>query len=614
MIFKTNNLNTGDNMQAIILAAGKGSRLGSYTKKNTKCMLEINNERLIDLSLKNLAKVGITKLILVVGYQKKNLIQHLGKQKHGIDILYISNDDYNTTNNIYSLYLAREHLLKEDTLLLESDLIYDPSILVGLLADKRPTLAVVDKYQSWMDGTVVKLDKNNKITSFVPKAFFDFNEVDKYYKTVNIYKFSKEFSISTYVPFLEAYSKALGNNEYYEQVLRVVLQLENQELEAYPLDGEKWYEIDDVQDKENAELIFSDTPELKLALTQQRYGGYWRFPNLIDFCYLVNPYFPDKVFINECKTYLQPLLTQYPSGAKVQSLLAGKQFNIDPENIVVNNGAAEVIKVLNKVIPGTFGIIEPTFYEYIDAIGEDKVRSKVVSNRDFSYTLADVLDLAKDVDNVILINPDNPSGNMLCKQDVLELVDYLYQNNKKLILDESFIDFAENGFNETLLESDIIEKHPNLLLIKSISKSYGVPGARLGVTVSSDKELIKRIIKNISIWNINSFGEFFLQIIGKYTSKYVEGCEKIVAERNRFVSELSKIPYLTVYPSQANYLLCELNGKYTAAELTAKLLFETDIFIKDLSAKKGFEKGEYLRIAVRDKTDNDFLVEALKKV
>lgn len=601
-------------MQAIILAAGKGTRLGSYTKENTKCMLEVNGYKLIDLNLKNLSKVGIKAVILVVGYKKDNLMNYLGNEKYGISITYIDNPVYATTNNIYSLYLASDYLKSDNTILLESDLIYDISILEGLLADKRPTLAVVDKYQSWMDGTVVKLDKNNKITSFVPKAFFDFNEVDKYYKTVNIYKFSKEFSISTYVPFLEAYSKALGNNEYYEQVLRVVLQLENQELEAYPLNGEKWYEIDDVQDKENAELIFADTPELKLALTQQRYGGYWRFPNLIDFCYLVNPYFPDKVFINECKTYLQPLLTQYPSGAKVQSLLASKLFNIEPETVAVSNGAAEVIKILNKVIPGTFGIMEPTFYEYIDAIGEDKVRSKVVSNRDFSYTLADVLDLAKDVDNVILINPDNPSGNMLCKQDVLELVEYLFQNDKKLILDESFIDFAENGFNETLLESDIIEKYPNLLLIKSISKSYGVPGARLGVAVSSDKVLIHKIIKNISIWNINSFGEFFLQIIGKYTNKYIDGCAKIVAERNRFLSELSKIPYLTVYPSQANYLLCELTDKYTAAELTAKLLFENDIFIKDLSAKKGFEKGEYLRIAVRDKTDNDFLVEALNKI
>src|SRR5690606_3909148 len=136
--------------------------------------------------------------------------------------------------------------------------------------DKRKSLAVVDKYQSWMDGTVVKVDSNNSITNFIPKKFFDYNDIDKYYKTVNIYKFSKEFSANTYIPFLKAYSTALGDNEYYEQVLRVVTTLENQELQAFKLSGEKWYEIDDVQDKNNAETIFAPSQAVKLERVQER--------------------------------------------------------------------------------------------------------------------------------------------------------------------------------------------------------------------------------------------------------------------------------------------------------------------------------------------------------
>lgn len=576
-------------MQAIILAAGKGSRLGSYTKENTKCMLEVNGEKLIDKSLKNLSAVGITKLVLVVGYQKDNLIEYLGDKKYGIDIIYVDNPIYDTTNNIYSLYLARDYLKNDDTLLLESDLIYERTILEGLLKDKRPSLAVVDKYQSWMDGTVVKLDKSNRITNFVPKSFFDFSEVERYYKTVNIYKFSKEFSRNTYVPFLEAYSKALGNNEYYEQVLRVVLELENQELEAYPLNGEHWYEIDDVQDKDNAEVIFASTPELKLDLIQRRYGGYWRYPSLIDFCYLVNPYFPDEVFVSECKAYFQSLISQYPSGSAVQSLLASKLFNVEPNQIVVTNGAAETIKVLGKVFQGKFGILEPTFYEYIDAIGQDKVVRKLVSSEGFNYGIEPLLELADSVENLVLINPDNPSGNFISKSEVLRLLDYLKEKNKNLILDESFIDFAEGGFEESLLTADIINNYPNLVLIKSISKSYGVPGARLGVTVSSNTALIRQIDQETSIWNINSFGEFFLQIIGKYISRYRISCEKIVAERSRFLTEINKIKFLKAYPSQANYFLCEITDKYTATELTQKLLFENECFVKDLSNKVGFE-------------------------
>lgn len=600
-------------MQAIVLAAGKGSRLGKYTKDNTKCMLEINGQTLIVRLLEQLSRVGVKKVILVVGYKKENLIRHIGNAYKGIDIEYVVNSVYNTTNNIYSLFLAKDYLLKEDTLLIESDLIFEDKIFERLLNDNRKTLAVVDSYKSWMDGTVVKLDDQDNITSFIPKKFFNYNEVNDYYKTVNVYKFSKEFSQNTYVPFLEAYSKALGNNEYYEQVLRVVAKLENQELRALRLDGEKWYEIDDVQDKSNAEVIFAPDQETKLKLIQQRYGGYWRYPYLKDFCYLVNPYFPTKVMNNEMKSAFDILLSEYPSGLNVQNLLAGKMFNVEPENILVGNGAAELIKALSKVITGSVGITFPTFNEYPETFGYERVVKHVLKNKDFSYSENDLFRLSKVSDNLLLINPDNPSGNLIEKDNILKLLIELKKQNKRLILDESFIDFANNGEQESLLSQDLIDLYPNLILIKSISKSYGVPGARLGVLVSSDIELINNVRQNISIWNINSFGEFFLQIIGKYKKEYVEACNIIRTERERFFNELNKISYIRPIYSEANYFLCEVTGKYTATQLTKKLLFNNDVFIKDLTGKIGFENKEFIRIAVRDSKDNDCLIELLKQ-
>lgn len=599
-------------MQAIILAAGKGSRLGEHTKDNTKCMLEVNGQKLIDLALTKLKSVNVKKVILVVGYQRDNLIQYLGTEKYGIQIEYVVNKDFDKTNNIYSLYLAREYLVQDDTLLLESDLIFDEEILHGLVNDPRPSLAVVDKYESWMDGTVVTLNDENRITNFVPKKFFNYNLIEQYFKTVNIYKFSQNFSMTTYVPFLEAYSSALGNNEYYEQVLRVVIELENQELEAYPLtSGERWYEIDDIQDKDNAETVFARSKEEKLSLTQKRFGGFWRYPQLTDFCYLVNPYFPNTQFLEECQAYLKDLICEYPSGARVQSLLASKLFKVDVDSILVGNGAAEIIKVLGSVYDGTFGIMQPTFYEYIDAIGENRVKSLIPNDSGFKYTKEEVIELSQQVDNLILINPDNPSGHFLSKKDVCEILEVLSKQNKNFIVDESFIDFAENGFAESLLDKDILSKYKNLMIIKSISKSYGVPGIRLGVVISYDKDLIKRIYKHLSIWNINSFGEFFLQIIGKYEKSYLLSCEKIIAERKRFFTELNQIPFLKVYESQANYFLCEVLDQYTATDLTQTLLHDYDLFIKDLTGKKGFENKQYIRVAVRNKADNDKLLEKL---
>ena len=191
-------------MQAIILAAGMGKRLGEYTHDNTKCMLEVNGIRLIDRALSALKEVKVTRVILVVGYKGQNVKDYVGENYQGIPIEYVENPIYDKTNNIYSLYLAKDYMLAEDTLLLESDIIFDPSVIKKLVGNEYPNLALVDKYESWMDGTVVTLDKDQKITRFIDKSGFDFAEIHKYYKTVNIYKFSKDFSAKYYVPFLAA--------------------------------------------------------------------------------------------------------------------------------------------------------------------------------------------------------------------------------------------------------------------------------------------------------------------------------------------------------------------------------------------------------------------------
>ncbi|XPV68937.1 MAG: aminotransferase class I/II-fold pyridoxal phosphate-dependent enzyme [Halarcobacter sp.] len=601
-------------MQALILAAGTGSRLGKYTKENTKCMLEVNGETLINQALAKLNNVGIKKLIMVVGYKKDNLIEHVGNRYKNIEIEYIENPIYSTTNNIYSLYLAKDKLAQDDTILLESDLLFEEKILLNLINDKRKSLAVVDKYQAWMDGTAVTLSDNDDILGFYGKKAFQFKNVDKYYKTVNIYKFSKEFSLDVYIPFLEAYSKAMGDNEYYESVLRVVLMLEDQELKALKLNGEKWYEIDDVQDKANAEVIFSKNAKDKLKLIQSRYGGYWKFPELKDFCYLVNPYFPTFKMQEEMKAYFYELLSQYPSGQSTLRLLAGKMFKVEAENILVGNGASEIIRGLGNAIEGTFGLAFPTFNEYPESLGYNRIVKFMPKNDQFSYDINDMMNLANNCDNLLLINPDNPSGNFISKDFLLELVEKLQKINKNLILDESFVDFSTQGEKETMITQKIIDRYPNLIVIKSISKSYGVPGIRLGVVATSNMKIMSALEKEVTIWNINSYGEFFLQIIGKYKKDYNASCEEISMERDRFYIKLQEISYLKVVSSQANYFLLHVSDKFTATELTELLLYKYEIYIKDLTGKIGFEDKQCIRIAVRSYEDNEFLIDRLKEL
>lgn len=602
-------------MQAIILAAGMGRRLGEYTRDNTKCMLPVNGERLIDRVLGQLSQLGLSRVVIVVGYKGQNLIDYIGhRYDDRLKIEYVNNPVYDKTNNIYSLSLAKDKLQEDDTLLIESDLIFDDSLFRMILDNPYPNLALVDKYETWMDGTMVRIDEDNNIVNFIPKKAFKYKDVDSYYKTVNIYKFSREFSQNKYVPFLDAYSKALGNNEYYEQVLRVITLIDNAELKALPItNGAKWYEIDDVQDLDIAETLFADKDEFMYRYNM-RFGGHWRFPKLLDFCYLVNPYFPTAHMKDELRANFDILLSEYPSGMYVNSLIAAKYFDIRQKYTVVGNGAAELIKSLMERVEGRIGVVYPTFQEYPNRKEQTEIVGFMPDNDDLTYTADDLIRFYADkqLSTLLLINPDNPSGNFIPKADVLRLAAWCKERGIFFVVDESFVDFSEDFRNNSLLHNEILQAYPNLAVMKSISKSYGVPGLRLGILASSDEALINWMKHDVSIWNINSFAEFYMQIFGKYQKDYDRACQKFIAERERFMARLTDIPFFRVIPSQANYFLCQITEKYTSEELTRRLLMDFNILIKDCDNKDGLKNKNYVRIAVRDQKDNDTLVEALK--
>ena len=603
-------------MQAIILAAGMGKRLGELTKSNTKCMVEVNGVRLIDRTLNQLSRLELTRVVIVVGYEGQKLIDYIGdRYSDRLKIEYVENPVYDKTNNIYSLALAKEQLQEEDTILIESDLIFDDNMFSLIIDNPYPNLALVAKYETWMDGTMVRISEDNDILNFIPKTAFHYEDVDKYYKTVNIYKFSKEFSRTKYVPFLTAYTTAVGNNEYYENVLSIITFLNKKELKALPIGNEKWYEIDDKQDLDIAEALFADDTDI-LRKYYGRFGGYWRFPKILDFCYLVNPYFRSSKIIDEMQANFRTLIAEYPSGMKVNTLLASKCWGVKEDYIVPGNGAAELIKALMELLPGTLGITRPTFEEYPNRRDENTLVTFVPGNDEFRYSAQDLIDYfsMNRADNILLINPDNPSGNFIPRVDVLKLAEWCESEGIRLIVDESFVDFSIGWRENTLLHDSILDAYPHMIVIKSISKSYGVPGIRLGILCSADMELISRIKKMVSIWNLNSFCEFFMQIFTKYEKDYHVACDKFIVVRDAFESELRKIDFLRVIPSQANYFLVEVLPPFTAKELVFRMLKEHNILMRDCSGKGGFDGKQYMRIAVRNNQDNSRLLEALKSL
>ena len=628
-------------MQAIILAAGMGRRLGDYTKDNTKCMVPVNGVRLIDRLLGQLAKQQLNRVIIVVGYKGKELREYIESQYlstlnsklSNLKIEFAENPVYDKTNNIYSLAIVKDKLQEDDTLLIESDLIFSDRLIPMIVDNPYPTLALVAKYETWMDGTMVRLDDEQNIVNFISKDAFDYSDVDSYYKTVNIYKLSRQFSQQKYVPFLDAYTKAVGNNEYYENVLRIISLLNNHDMKALPIGQEKWYEIDDKQDLDIAEALFADEKDV-LRKYYGRYGGFWRFPQMLDFCYLVNPYFPSRRMKDELRANFDTLLTEYPSGMKVNTLIASKCFGVSEPYIVPGNGAAELIKVLmeetsnlkplrnatlskREISNLKVGFVRPTFEEYPNRYDKDAQVTFVPQNEDYRYTADDLMTFFsdKDIRQLMVINPDNPSGNFIPKEDVLRLAQWCEEKEIRLVVDESFVDFSKDYATNSLLSDETLEQYPHMAVMKSISKSFGVPGLRLGILASADKELISRIKKEVSIWNLNSFAEFFMQIYNKHEKDYQRACAKFVAERDSFEQRLREIPFLRVMPTEANYFLCEVLHPYTASEIVIRMLKQHNILTRDCSLKPGLAPNrQYMRIAVRNHEDNTRLIEGLKEL
>lgn len=602
-------------MQSIILAAGLGSRLGELTKECTKCMVKINGITLIERMLRQLDRYGMDRIIIVTGYKGDILKDYVQNLRINTPVVFVDNSDYRHTNNIYSLWLTREFLEEMDSLVLESDMIFEDRVIEKMLAVDNGCGTFVARPRPWMDGSIVKLDKDNNIVYFVDDEEVKRIDPSYYHKIVSIYKFKKRYVSEKYMTYLNEYVKKNRDNNLYESLLKVIDLDVEKKIPAEILDEEQWYEINDIQDMDIAESMFADGNE-KVRKYLQRYGGYWRYPAMRDFCYLVNPYFPNERFMNEMKSNFDVLVREYPSGMAVNSLLAGHFFGVRTENICVGNGTAELIKSLMENISGNIGMVYPTFEEYPHRKKDVEVIPYYVVDKDFDYSVDDIMSYyeGKDISAIVLVNPDNPSGHFISKKDILRLEDWCRSKGRKLIVDESFIDFVEDDEWHTLLDMEVLLNHPSLIVLKSISKSFGVAGLRLGVIATVDTDLIAFMKKDVAIWNINSFAEYYLQIIEKYRDDYYEAMEKFKEVRRRYLDKLSKIKGFKVYPSQANYVMCHIENSVTSTELADILLNRYNVLIKNLASKEGLNKGNYVRLSVKSDEENDYIVNALMEI
>lgn len=601
-------------MQVIILADVQVNNINELKNNNLKCMTEINGVTLIERMLKQLDSYNLDRIVIVDGYLNNLLEQFISTLSLNTPIQYIYNDKYLETGNIYSIYLAKYFLCETDFLIIDSNLMLDDQIITDLIKDNRDTIAVIDQYKSWMTGKTVEMNDKKEIIGFQRNNEINHLTLKNSFKTVGIYKFSAQYFKKYFLPYLETYLKVAGKKESIEIIIDILNIALNLKVNSYFIKCNRWYAINDIQDIDLASTLFSEDEELVTEKMFGSWGGYWRYPKYLDYFYLVTPYYPTKELVEELKANFEDLLFQYPSGMKVNSLLAAKEFNVKQENIIIGNGAAELIKSIMTTITGRTGFIKPTFEEYPNRLTKEEHVDFYVTSDDFTYNAEDIIHYFKDkeIKNLILVNPENPSGNYINKKSMRKLLEWTKEQDIKLIIDESFVDFVDEE-DPTLIKQDILDEFKNLYVIKSISKSYGVPGLRLGILASADSMTIAWMKKDVSIWNINSFAEFYMQIASKYRKDYENALARFREERISFQNALADIDGIRVIPSQSNYIMVELVNGIEAEWLKQKMLIDEEIFIKTLGKKIKNGKN-YLRLAIRDHSDNTRFIEALKRV
>jgi choline kinase len=234
---------------ALLLAAGTGSRLYPLTAHAPKCLTLVNGTSILHRLLKNLSHQGFKRLVIVTGHLKDSIIKELGDNYDGISIEYIHNPLYRTTNNIYTLWMAR-HIMNEPFVLFESDLVLNTSLLDNMMYPDRMAVALM---KPWLNGTTVSIDDTKMVTEFQQGTTEAYSGTR--YKTVNIYS----FSLSSWQLIIKQLNRYISEgivNCYYENIFIDMIQSKDLVLESISFDHQPWYEIDTIKDLEEAEFLF----------------------------------------------------------------------------------------------------------------------------------------------------------------------------------------------------------------------------------------------------------------------------------------------------------------------------------------------------------------------
>jgi threonine-phosphate decarboxylase len=340
--------------------------------------------------------------------------------------------------------------------------------------------------------------------------------------------------------------------------------------------------------------------------------GYEKAREMIDFCFIANPYYPTPAMLRDLQRNLPNLIKSYPSsnsGATQRNLAA--VLHVNPENLVIGNGATELIVLINTLLIDRIAVPIPTFGEYIEKLKDQRDAELFAPNPERAYKLdlGEYLTWAqrRATQAMLVINPGNPTGQFL---PLDEMIDFLRRakDMELVIVDESFIDFAGDPVPSLLPHA---HRFSNLLLVRSMSKHCGVPGLRLGYCYSENLYVLNRLRRFLPTWNLNTLAQYFLSQLPATDGEYHEARKRLMKDVAWLRESLASVPGIEAYPTGANFVLFKLNNCWKATQLQARLLEDHQMYVRDCTNKLGMDAC-HVRVASQGREKDARLVDALR--
>ena len=337
--------------------------------------------------------------------------------------------------------------------------------------------------------------------------------------------------------------------------------------------------------------------------------------DLADFCIPCNPYFPTDEMFGELERNLRTILKFYPSDAGAITAQLASVLRLNPSTISLANGSTELITWIDRLlVDASVAVPIPTFGRWTDQPLETGKRVDMFllkESDNFELRVDDYVEFIKRRGSrvAVLCNPNNPDGGYLPRREVIRFMDAL-EDLDLVVIDESFIDFVEVERDPSVAAEAVVR--PNVIVLKSLGKNFGLHGIRFGYQVSNPA-LTRKLSAALPKWNLNSLAETVIFMLAEHRAEYEESLKKLALDRFMMNSQLNQFPELTVFPSQANFLLVKLPGSVDGAELCDHLLAEHHLLVRQCGNKIGMT-SQFMRFGVRPDTEVERLVEGLRGV